>query len=195
MDITKQLDEGTYLQQGGEIRSWSYFSRYAMVANTTEAKLFSAKLGDAGFTRIDQTNMPLGGQIPTSQRLDVKGIAIRYQPGAAKSTANANALLNWLATTVLQFNITDKIPMFQMRLASLMGMVIPLIQTDGAVNILVNTVQTVAKPIYMLERKIVLASQTPFSVSILPGVAAGATQVSDADFLDVGLVGDLWSKV
>jgi hypothetical protein len=47
----------------------------------------------------------------------------------------------------------------------------------------------------MLERKIVLASQTPFSVSILPGVAAGATQVSDADFLDVGLVGDLWSKV
>jgi hypothetical protein len=195
MDITKQLDEGTYLKEGGEIRSWSYFSRYAMVNNTTEAKIFSQKLGDVGFTRIDQTNLPLGGLIPTSQRMDVKGFSLRYQSGAAKSSVKAQDILNWLATTVLQFNITDKIPMFQMRIASLMGIVIPMIQTDAAVNIFINTVMTAAKPVFMLERKIVLASQTPYSVSILPGVAASAANVGDGDFLDVGLVGDLWSKV
>lgn len=195
MDISKTLDEGTYLQQGGEIRSWEYFTRFLVAANTTVIKAFTAKLGDAGFTREDQTNLELGGQMPQSQRLDIKGIAFRYQSGAAKATVDAQAILAWLSTTVAEFNITDKIVMLQKRIASFMGLTLPMIQNTGAVNIVLNTVQNHTKPVYMLERKIILASQTPYRMSIRPGVAALAQQATDVDFVDIGLIGDLWSKV
>lgn len=200
-DILK-LDEGTYLQQGGSIRSFEYYSRYLVVANTTETRIFTAKLGDTGFTRVDQTNMPAPGRIPGSQRMDIKGISVAYVSPITKSDANMALILAWMATTVFSLYIQDKTVMIQKRLSSWIGMNMSLV---GAPATQVSTVTAATTtgalirnnthPIYRLEYKISLAANTDFWGQINPGVAAAAQQATDVDFVDVGLHGSLWSKV
>lgn len=192
-----KLDEGTYLKDGGSIRTWEYYSRYIVAADTTTARIFTQQQGGSSlFNRLDQTNMPAPGRIPNSQRFDILAVAVAYKGGAAKSDANIIAVCSWLYTTVLEFWITDKTVMFQKRLSSVLG----------ASLFLFNDPTTAAEPVgftlrvdlsktFNLKRKISLASNTDFWAQIVPGVAAAAQQVSDGDFVDVGLHGDLWARV
>lgn len=200
-DILK-LDEGTYLKQGGSIRSFEYYSRYLVAANTTETRIFTAKLGDTGFTRVDQTNMPAPGRIPGSQRMDIKGISIAYMSPIAKSDTNLALILSWLATTVFSLYIQDKTVMIQKRLSSYLGLNMGLVGTPATQVSTVTAatssgvlVRNNTHPIYRLEYKISLAANTDFWGQINPGVAAAAQQATDVDFVDVGLHGSLWSKV
>jgi len=199
-DILK-LDEGTYLQRGGSIRSFEYFSRYTVAANTTEARIFTAKLGDTSFTRVDQTNMPAPGRIPGSQRMDIKGISVAYVSPIAKSDTNLALILAWLATTVFSLRIQDKTVMIEKRLSSWLGLNMALVaapttqvSTVTAATTAGSLVRNNTHPIYRLEYKISLAANTDFWGQINPGVAAAAQQVTDVDFVDVGLHGSLWSK-
>lgn len=190
-----QLDEGTYAKSGGEIRSWDYWSQYVVAADTVVKQLFATQKGGTDFTRLDQTNIPTAGQIPSSQKLVIKGIALEYVGGAAKADANIIAIRKWLATTVLQVQINDKAPSFQMSLSRLMGLSLFLFNDPTTAAEPVSfTSRENASPIYLLERPITLAAQTPFNVSITPGVAAAAQQATDVDVLYVHLLGDLWSK-
>lgn len=194
MDL--KLDEGTYLQQGGEIKTFSLYSRYLVAANTVRTALFSQKLGDTNFTRLDQTNMILGGQMTNADKLVIKGITLGYSSPVAKADANMLAILAWLRTTALEFIISSKSPVLQMRLADMMGIGLNLFSDPTTAAEPVSfTYRSEVKPFFKLERFITLAAQTPFHVDIIPGVAAAAQQVTDVDFFDVGLVGDYWSKV
>lgn len=190
------LDEGTYLKQGGEIKSFAIYSRYTVAANTVRTQLFSAKLGDAAFPRLDQTNMILGGQMTNADKMVIKGLLFGYSGGAAKGDANYIAIMSWLRTTALEFIIGSKSPMLQMRLADMMGLALNLFSDPTAAAEPVGfTSRSEARPLYRLERPITLAASTPFHVDIIPGVAAAAQQVTDGDIFDVALVGDYWSKV
>ncbi len=194
-DLLK-LDEGTYLSQGGSIRTWEYYSRYTVVASTAVARLFVAQQGQTGFTRLDQTNMPSTGRIPNSQRFDISAISIGYDATVAKNDANSIAIVSWLFTTVLSFYIQDKTVMFQKRLSSILGIGLYLFNdpttTAEPVN---NPIRTSLAKTFNLKRVIKLAANTDFWVEIAPGVAAGAQQATDVDILDVGLHGDLWARV
>lgn len=195
-DNILKLDEGTYLQQGGSIRSWEYYSRYTVAADTVRTKIFVAKLGDAGFTRDDQTNMPAPGRIPNSQRFDCNAVSIGYVGGAAKSDANVIAIAKWLYTTIIRFSIQDKVDLFQKRLSSILGLGLFLFNDPTTAAEPVNhTLRTDVSKAFLLKRPIKLASNTDFFVEVIPGVAAAAQQVTDTDFLDIGLHGDLWSRV
>lgn len=189
------LDEGTYRAGGGEIKTWDYFGQYTIAAATADYSVFANAAGSPNFTRIDQANLPLAGQIPSSQKLVIKGFGLEYVGGAAKADANTIAIRKWLATTVLQFGIQDKSPMLQMRLSRMMGLSLGLFSdpTTAAEPVFATT-REVASPVFMLERPITLAAQTPFTCLIRPGVAAAAQQVTDGDILYVSLIGDLWSK-
>jgi len=192
-----RLDEGTYLSQGGSIRTWEYYSRYTVAADTTPTRIFTTQQGGgSGFNRLDQTNMPATGRIPNSQRFDILAVAVAYKGGAAKSDANIIAICSWLYTTVLEFYITDKTVMFQKRLSSIMGSTLFLFNDPTAAAEPVNfTLRVDLSKTFNLKRKISLAANTDFWAQINPGVAAAAQQVTDGDFLDVGLHGDLWSRV
>ncbi len=194
MDLN--LDEGTYIKQGGEIRTFSLYSRYTVAANTTRTQLFVSKLGDTNFTRLDQTNMILGGQMTNADKLVIKGILLGYSGGAAKADANYIAIMSWLRTTALEFIISNKAPVLQMRLADMMGVALNLFSDPTTAAEPVSfTMKSEAKPLFRLERPITLAAGTPFHVDIVPGVAAAAQQVTDGDIFDVGLIGDYWSRV
>lgn len=193
MDLN--LDEGTYLKQGGEIRTFALYSRYTVAANTTRTQLFVSKLGDAGFTRLDQTNMILGGQMTNADKLVIKALLLGYNGGAAKSDANFIAISSWLRTTALEMIISNKAPVLQARLADMLGMAYNVFNATGAANIEQTTIKTEIKPLFRLERPITLAAGTPFHVDIVPGVAAAAQQVTDGDVFDVALLGDYWSRV
>lgn len=196
MDPQLNLDEGTYAKQGGEIKSWSYFSQYLLTASTQEVMLFQTGLGQgANFLRIDQTNFPANGQLPNSQKLVIKGIALEYVGGAAKADANMIAIRNWLRTTVLQLSIVDKSPMLQMRLSRLMGLTLGLFSDPTTTAEPVGfTTRENGSAIFRLERPITITAAVNFRASILPGVAAAAQQVTDGDVLNVDLIGDLWSR-
>src|SRR6476659_6247073 len=195
MDPKLNLDEGTYLQQGGEIKTFALYSRYTVAGNTVRTQLFATQLGGTNFTRLDQTNMILGGQMTNADKMVIKGLLLGYNGGAAQSDANYIAIMSWLRTTALEFIIGSKAPMLQMRLADMMGVALNLFNATGATNVEQITIKTEIKPFYRLERPITLASGTPFHVDIIPGVAAAAQQVTDGDIFDVGLVGDYWSRV
>lgn len=195
-DNILQLDEGTYLKSGGSIRTWEYFSRYTVAADTVRTKIFTAKLGDTGFTRDDQTNMPAPGRIPNSQRFDVGAVSVGYVGGAAKADANVIAVSKWLFTTIIRFSIQDKVDLFQKRLSSILGIGLFLFNDPTtAAEPVTHTLRTDVSKAFILRRPIKLASNTDFFVEVIPGVAAAAQQVTDGDFLDVGLHGDLWSRV
>lgn len=190
------LDEGTYLKQGGSIRSWSYYSRYTVAADTTVTTIFTTALGGgSGFTRVDQTNMPAPGQIPNSQRFDAKFLAAGYCGGAAKSDANTIAIMKWLFTTVIQIVIQDKVPQLQKRISDLLGIGLALFNDPTTAAEPVNqTLRTDLAKGMVLQRPIKIAANVNFSIVIAPGVAAAAQQVTDGDFLDISLTGDLWSR-
>lgn len=190
------LDEGTYLKQGGEIKSFALYSRYTVAATAIRTALFTTQLGGTNFTRLDQTNMILGGQMTNADKMVIKGLVLGYNGGAAKADANVIAILSWLRTTALEFIIGSKSPMLQMRLADMMGIGLNLFSDPTTAAEPVGfTVRSEVRPLYRLERPITLAASTPFHVDIIPGVAAAAQQVTDGDTFDVALVGDYWSKV
>jgi hypothetical protein len=191
------LQAGTYQPGGvGEDKTFPYYSRYTVANDTVRTTLFSTQLGGTNFTRLDQTNMPLGGQIPSSQRLVVKGVGIAYVGGAAKADANIIAIQKWLHTTALEVSIQDKAPIFQARLSFLLGVAISLFSDPTtAAEPVVFTLRNDLRPIFLLEKPIILAAQTPFKVDIVPGVAIGAQQATDGDFVDVTLFGNLETKV
>lgn len=194
--MDKLLDEGTYVKNGGEIRTFALFSRYTVAANTNRTQLFSIPQGGANFTRLDQTNMILGGQMTNADKLVVKGILLGYNGGAAKADANMIAIMSWLRTTALEFIINQKSPTLQMRLADMMGIALNLFNDPTtAAEPVSYTPRSNVQPFFKLERPITLAASTPFHVDIVPGVAAAAQQVTDGDFFDVALLGDYWSRV
>jgi len=196
MDPLATLDEGTYIKSGGEIRTFSLFSRYTVAANTTRAQLFTIQQGGTNFTRLDQTNMILGGQMTNADKLVVKGFMFGYNGGAAKSDANFIAVMSWLRTTALEFIISQKSPTFQARLADMMGIGLNLfVDPTTAAEPVSYTVRNEVKSFFRLEKPITLAAGTPFHVDIVPGVAAAAQQVTDGDFYDFALLGDYWSRV
>lgn len=195
MNMQKNLEAGTFASQGGEEKAFSYYSYYSVKNDTVSTKIFTAQLGDVNYTRLDQTNMPAPGQIPNSQKFVWNGISIRYVPKATKATADALLILNWLFTTAWEFWITDKTVMYQATLGQLMGLSLPMIQTTGAANIVLNSILSQAQPIHMLSKEITVAANNRFWVQITPGVAAGAQQQTDVDILQVGLHGVLTSRI
>ena len=196
MDRTQvRLEQGTFAPVGGEEKSFTYYSYYTVKNDVVATKIFTAQLGDVNYTRLDQTNMPAPGQIPNSQKFSFNGISIRYIPKATKATADALLILSWLATTAVEFWITDKTVMYQATLSQLMGISLPLIQTTGAANIVLNSILSQAQPIHMLNKEITISANNRFWVNIQPGVAAGAQQQTDVDILQVGLHGVLTSRI
>lgn len=191
-----QLDEGTYASKGGEIKAWSYYSQYAVAASTSPFDLFTIGLGGSGaYGRLDQTNFPANGMIPNSQKLVIKAIALEYVGGAAKADANMIAIRKWLASTVLQVSILDKSPMFQARVSRIMGLSLGLFNdpTTTAEPVSYTTREQVS-PVFKLARPITITANSNFRLTVIPGVAAAAQQVTDVDLLNVDLFGDLWSR-
>lgn len=195
--IDQFLDEGTYVKQGGEIKTFGLYSRYTVAANTTRTPIFTVQQGGAAaYSRLDQTNMILGGQMTNADKIVIKGLMLGYNGGAAKADANMIAIFSWLRTTALEFIINQKSPTLQLRLADMMGMAINLFSDPTTTAEPVSYPQrSNIQPFFKLERPITLAASTPFHVDIVPGVAAAAQQVTDGDFFDVTLLGDYWSKV
>jgi len=194
MNVQQSLNRGTYAQEGGERKAWSYYASFAPAANTTEVILFQTGLGGGSNIALYQTNFPTNGSIPNSQKFEISGIAPEYVGAAAKADADIIAIRKWLATSVLQIGIQDKAPSLQVKLSRLMGLSL------GLFNDPTTTAEPVAftsrentSPIYRLSQKITLAANTPFTVKIIPGVAAGANQTSD--IVSVDLIGELITLV
>lgn len=193
MDVRNKINQGTYPDGVGEIKSWVYYSRAVLAATTAPIVLFQQGLGGT-LTRIDQTNFPNNGSLPNSQKFEIHGIGIEYVGAAAKADADILAIRNWLATTALQITIQDKSPTLQARLSRLMGLTLGLFNdpTTAAEPVQMTTREN-ALPFFKLSEKITITANTSFQLSLLPGVAAGANQTSD--LVNIDLVGKLITLV
>jgi len=194
MSLKANLNSGTYLPEGGERKAWDYWATATLAQNTTEMILFQTGLGGGNNAALYQTNFPTNGQIPNSQKFEMSGLTTEYVGNAAKADADIIAIRKWLFTSVLVIQIQDKAPSFQCRLSRIMGLGLGLFNdpTTTAEPVNFPTRENTA-PLFRLSQKITLSANTPFKVSILPGVAAGANQTSD--LLSVELIGELTTLV
>lgn len=187
------FDQGTYDPSKGEVKDWTKYTRFAVLNAAGENILFGTKLGGAtGFTRIDQTNMDDSGRIPQAQKLIIHGVYVGYFSSALKVNVDILAIAQYLFQTVLEIRINNKPPIFQRRLSEVMNLAHGMIHVPTAAgdNIGRPWDQQAVKAVQRLNKPITLAQGTSFDARLQVGAAPGAAQASD--FVDVGLVGELW---
>lgn len=183
----KSLTSGTYQENGGEVLHWSYYDSYALLSTVNTNRLFTTGL--SGGRRIDQTNLPIGGQIPGNQRFDVHCIRAFYTAYTLKNNAALLAWYKFLTHTTLEFIINGKASSLTVGLNELFGMPtlfgeVPTVAGDN-----ISIPQPKPNGVYMLKPKIPLAASTNFEVKVISQVATDASL--DTDILKISLGGIL----
>lgn len=185
-----KTETGTYGTQAEKINR-EYWDEEILAAAVPTVRLFQVPMG-GGKTRA-QTNMILGGQIPTGVKFLIKTIAVYWVsvPGAGPATKRTTTLhieelYDQLANTTLQVKIENKDVVFEATLQRLFGI-------NFAVAVNVTATQNFPFPmstnngLTVLRNHITLAAQTPFHVEIQHNTAIPASCVGDR--FKVGLMG------
>jgi len=204
MPRKKDLSEGTY-SPTGELLDYTYYDSFGLNHTIQSYNLFqqaqgqgisaTTSTGTAAVKNIADTNMTQGGQLPRGQRLTVRNLKIllNFQSTtgspAAMVTTDIAKLYHFLSETVLEFKITGKDSLFVYTLQELLGtsVLTALVPTVSGDNI--PLIQPRFHGIFPLNKPIILAEQTNFSV---PVTVANASDASiDGLVVKVGLNGIL----
>jgi hypothetical protein len=179
-----KLSAGTY-GTTGEVLNWSYYDETDVPATAGTISLFQIPVG--GTKTIAKTNMSTAGQIPTGQKFIVSAIKVMYRSKDGVSTpAEANELNALFDNTIIQFRISNKAPMMQVKLSELMGMSL-LSSAHGTAGAV--TQYGVFGGVWKMKKGITLAGLTPFSVEVI-NVSTPAASVA-SDTLTISLHGTL----
>lgn len=120
------LESGTYQPGTIENRHWDYYDRAVLVSTTSRYQFFKTPEGQDGKTRSD-TNFPLAGQMPESERMAVMYLEFCFIPDEVVAQATYLEVLNLFKNSYLEFSIQNKSPMLQIPLHSAFGSVMPAI--------------------------------------------------------------------
>jgi hypothetical protein len=188
------LQRGTH-SAGGEVLDWSYYDTETVSHSTTTNNLFQLSLGQGTPPKtLELTNMTINAQIPTGQRLSVHRIKLFYATHSTFNTAKVLQFYKLLTTSTLEFLIPGKDSLLNMTLHELMGVSTLTALTPTTAGDNIPIIQPRFNGVYPLQKAIILAEQTPFSLRITHQDASALTDNTnglDGDFIKLSLNGIL----
>lgn len=176
-EALQKVGIGTYGTEGDQL-DWSYYDEALIAAATLTHRMFTTPLGTGGKT-LDQTNLPLAGQIPQGQLLDVRAIKVSYTTSGAKATADVQSFYTLLTRTTVSVKLQNKETMGQWTLQELMGANSLFALTPTAAGDNIPLIQPRFHGIFPLNKKIILAALTPFEVTVIHHAAPAAALAND----------------
>lgn len=176
-EALQKVGVGTYGTEGDQL-DWTYYDEALIAAATLTHRMFTTPLGTGGKT-LDQTNLPLAGQIPQGQLLDVRAIKVSYTSAAVKGTAALQDLYTLLTRTTVSIKLQNKETMGQWTLQEVMGANTLFAITPTAAGDNISQIQPRYHGIFPLNKKIILAALTPFEVTVIHHAAPAATLAND----------------
>ena len=179
------LDLGTYKPGSGQVVWWEYYDR-AVIANATrEHSYFQTPINQGGKNKAD-TNFPLAGLMPSTEKMAVMYLMYSYIPHAAMSHATYQLWLNMIAQTTIEANIRGIKDVMEYTLVSAFSPAMPAVLLGAGVGDQALG-QTQFNAIYELEIEIVLAANTNFTFDLIHHTPANAAL--DADKLFLSMIG------
>jgi len=197
--------QGAYNPGSVTIVDWEYWDTLTVSAAVPQTTMFSDRLGTGGKTLADTNMTGQGGSLPTGQWMQVWAIRIFgiFTGAVGNATpyslvsAEAQGVLNLLASTTVDIGIANLASQGQWTLQSLAG--IPLTGTVlPAATMYAQS--AVASPrwhgIYPLNNPITLPEQTGFTVTVIHQDMGATSWVTTAPTIAgskirIGLVGKL----
>jgi hypothetical protein len=181
------LQDGTRSKRSGDKFDYTYYDTATLAVATTSHRLFTQQLG--GAKTLADTNMKVGSQIPSGQKLIVHALKIDYIGKTTKATADLLSYYNMLDQTTLQIILSGKDDYGTFRLTELMGAHQYLALTPTAAGDNIDRVQAIAKGVFPFNVPITLAALQTFEILITHQTAVAAALATDR--LVVGLNGKL----
>lgn len=167
---------------------WTYYDTVTLATATLEHRMFTAGIGVNSKMKW-QTNMKIGGQIPTGERMTVTAIKTLYSTHADIASTAIASIIQMLTRTVIEVKISGADSILTMTLNELMGlpmlMSTTLVATYGSAPIFNPCFNGILK----LKRPIVFAENESVEVVLTHNVASPAGL--DGDWLKIGLNGIL----
>lgn len=182
----EKLSIGSYGTEGEQL-DFSYYDTATIAAATTTHTLFSTPYGTG--KNKNMTNLPIAGQIPQGQHMDVRSVALFYKSSAAKGTAGIQKLYDLFEQTTLEIKLQNKESLGIWTIQEILGATTLVAVTPTAAGDNLPFIQPSYRGCKKLNRKVVLAALTPFSVILTHWTAADASCAND--LLKVSLQGIL----
>lgn len=182
----RNLQDGSYSSQGEKI-TWTYYDEANVPAVAGTVQYFQNPI--SGTKTIGQTNMVSAGQMPQGQKMNVEEIHVQYRSKDGITTiADQLAVNKFLDRAILQFKISNKAPMIQVKLSEILGLSMMTPTQAGAGSIAMPQVNLFTGK-RKLNTPITLASLTPFNVELVLPDVPDASIVDDV--ITVNLNGTL----
>lgn len=179
------LDSGTYKPGSGQVVWWEYYDRVILDSAQREYSFFQTPINQGGKDKSD-TNFPLAGLMPNTEKMAVMYLMYSYIPHAAMAQATYQFWLNMIKATTITANIKGIKDVMEYTLVSAFSPAMPGIIT-GAVAGDQALGRTQFNAIYELEIEIVLAANTNFTFDLVHHTAPNAAL--DDDELYFSMIG------
>ena len=182
------LQSGTYQPGTLEYKHWDYYDRAVMVSTTQKYQFFMVPNGQGGKQTSD-TNFPIAGQMPDSERMAVMYLGFSFFPDELMAQAT---FLLWKAVLVnsyIEVSIHNKSPMLQLPLHAAFGEAMPAIITGAAAGDHVMG-RTQIHHIYPLDIEIPLQAKATFKIEWIHDAAPNAA-LDDYE-LYIHMIGPRW---
>jgi hypothetical protein len=187
-DIQSKLEGKTYSASVEVKDPWVYYDTYVLDAAVPPTILFNNAAAKARSLSNYQYQ-----QLPSGQAFDIYGLRCSFWAIAAISDVDQLALTTFLAKSVLQVAINNKVPQYERNLASLIGGQVHAVTapavTVNSKNLSVWTGDTVVR----FKKKIALDQTTQWTVTILKDAANAAALTGS--YLRVEMIGRLTAQL
>jgi len=177
------LEQGTYNNLFGQILEYTLYDRFFMLSTVLSTRLFADPVG-AGRTLAD-TNMDVGGQIPSAINHTAYILRINYYPSIVITGAQELLRHTNFRNSTLEINVAGKSRQGIWALDEIMMNPFPVVNTAAEAGTGTGRGYWVGEKVLNIE--VPLASLTSFDVTVIHHTAPDANL--DNDMFRVMLVG------
>lgn len=168
--------EGRTFSKQKEVRDpFVYFDTYVLDAAATPTVLFNN--GSSAKAR-SLTNYPFQ-TLPAGQSFDIYGLRVAYYGHALMADATQQLLMDFLAKTVLQVQITNKVPTYERSLDSLFGGQMHVVTAPAVTVNSQNLSKWTGDTVVRFKKKIYLDQSVQCSTNLLKDAAPNAALTGD----------------
>ena len=187
-NVQSKLENKTYSASVEVKDPWVYYDTYTLDASASPTILFNNSTAKNRSLSNYQYQ-----QLPSGQAFDIQAMRISYWAHAALDDAGQLAFTTFLAKSVLQVQINNKVPTYERNLAALIGGQVHAVTapavTVNSRNLSVWTGDTVVK----FKNKISLDQTTQWTINILKDAANAAALTGD--YVRVEMMGILTARL
>jgi hypothetical protein len=168
--------EGRTFSKTRDVRDpYVYFDTYVLDAAATPTVLFN---NGSNAKARSLTNYPFQ-TLPSGQSFDIHGLRVAYSGHALMADATQQLLMAFLRVTVLQVQITNKVPTYERSLDSLFGGQIHVVTAPAVTVNSQNLSKWQGDTVIRFKKKIYLDQTVQCSVNLLKDAAPDAALTGD----------------